>query len=196
MAVQAKKLFFLHVGNQKPGQFDNDLPMLVGMDGIKEMVAMLWLLDRMGWQGHAEFDNHILRADTAPGKENSTRIRMDFIRQNIENYRMAEKKAHDLAADPDLNKMMASAVGPGARYRQDPFARGSGRAPEVQCGLRQGERHRHADRAARPDGEPQADGNVAGTDRAYCRMSRILAIPGALLCGAALGRVPALRRLS
>ncbi|MGO9309009.1 MAG: TIM barrel protein, partial [Spirochaetia bacterium] len=108
MAVQAKKLFFLHVGNQKPGQFDNDLPMLVGMDGIKEMVAVLWLLDRMDWQGHIEYDNHILRTDTAPGRENSTRIRMDFIRQNVENYRMAEKKAHDLAADPDLAKMMAA----------------------------------------------------------------------------------------
>ena len=107
MAVHAKKLFFLHVGNQKPGQFDNDLPMLVGMDGIKEMVAVLWLLDRMDWQGHVEYDNHILRTDTAPGKENSTRIRMDFIRQNVENYRMAEKKAHDLAADADLSKLMA-----------------------------------------------------------------------------------------
>jgi xylose isomerase len=108
MAVQAQKLFFLHVGNQKPGQFDNDLPMLVGMDGIKEMVATLWLLDRMNWQGYLEFDNHILRTDTAPGKENSARIRMDFIRQNVENCRMAEKKAHDLATDPDLNKMMAA----------------------------------------------------------------------------------------
>jgi xylose isomerase len=108
MAVTAKKLFFLHVGNQKPGQFDNDLPMLVGMDGIKEMVAVLWLLDRMDWQGHIEYDNHILRTDTAPGKENSTRIRMDFIRQNVENYRMAEKKAHDIAADADLSKMMAA----------------------------------------------------------------------------------------
>jgi xylose isomerase len=108
MAVQAKKLFFLHVGNQKPGQFDNDLPMLVGMDGIKEMVAVLWLLDRMDWQGHIEYDNHILRTDTAPGKENSTRIRMDFIRQNVENYRMAEKKAHDIAADPELAKMMSA----------------------------------------------------------------------------------------
>jgi xylose isomerase len=108
MAVQAKKLFFLHVGNQKPGQFDNDLPMLVGMDGIKEMVAVLWLLDRMDWQGYVEYDNHILRTDTAPGKENSMRIRMDFIRQNVENYRMAEKKAHELAADLDLSKMMSA----------------------------------------------------------------------------------------
>jgi len=107
MAVHAKKLFFLHVGNQKPGQFDNDLPMLVGMDGVKEIVAVLWLLDRMDWQGHVEYDNHILRTDTAPGKENSTRIRMDFIRQNVENYRMAEKKAHDLAADTDMQKVMA-----------------------------------------------------------------------------------------
>ena len=107
MATHAQKMFFLHVGNQKPGQYDNDLPMLVGMDGVKEMVAVLWLLDRMNWQGHVEFDNHILRTDTAPGKENSARIRMDFIRQNVENFRMAEKKARDIGADPDLARMMA-----------------------------------------------------------------------------------------
>jgi len=107
LAASAHKLFFLHMGNQKPGQFDNDLPTLVGMDGIKEMVAVLWLLDRMGWQGHVEFDNHIPRTDTAPGKENSSRIRMDFIRQNVENYRMAEKKAREIAADPDIAKLMS-----------------------------------------------------------------------------------------
>ena len=108
MAVHAQKMFFLHVGNQKPGQFDNDLPMLTGMDGLKEMVAVLWILDRMNWQGHVEFDNHILRTDTAPGKDNSTRIRMDFIRLNVENYRMAEKKARDLGADSELAKMMSA----------------------------------------------------------------------------------------
>jgi xylose isomerase len=108
IAVQAGKLFFLHVGNQKPGQFDNDLPTLVGMDGVKEMVGLLWLLERMGWPGHVEFDNHIVRTDTAPGKENSTRIRMDFIRQNVENFRMAEKKAKEIAADPDLAKLMSA----------------------------------------------------------------------------------------
>jgi xylose isomerase len=107
MAVQAGKLFFLHMGNQKPGQFDNDNPTLVGMDGVKELVAVLWLLDRMNWQGHVEFDNHILRTDTAPGKDNSSRIRMDFIRQNVENYRMAEKKAREIGADADLAKLMA-----------------------------------------------------------------------------------------
>jgi xylose isomerase len=101
MAMNAGKLFFLHLGNQKPGQFDNDLPTLVGMDGVKEIVAVLWLLERMGWQGHVEFDNHIM------GKENSTRIRMDFIRQNVENYKMAEKKSKEIAADPEIAKLMA-----------------------------------------------------------------------------------------
>jgi xylose isomerase len=107
MAASAGKLPFVHLGNQKPGQFDNDNPTLVGMDGVKEMVAVMWLLDRMNWQGHFEFDNHVLRTDTAPGKENATRIRMEFIRQNVENFRMAEKKARDIGADTDLNKMMA-----------------------------------------------------------------------------------------
>jgi xylose isomerase len=108
LAIQSQKLFFLHVGNQKPNQFDNDNPMLVGMDGIKDMVATLWILDRMNWQGHVEFDNHVLRTDTAPGHENALRIRMDFIRQNVENYRLAEKKARDIGADADLSKLMAA----------------------------------------------------------------------------------------
>ena len=160
MAVHAKKLFFLHVGNQKPGQFDNDLPMLVGMDGIKEMVAVLWLLDRMDWQGHIEYDNHILRTDTAPGKENSTRIRMDFIRQNVENYRMAEKKAHDIAADADLAKMMA------ALWDKEPAMAktlAKGEPAEIlgrRAGLRQGQRDGAADRAAGPAGHPPAAGDV------------------------------------
>lgn len=108
IAAQAGKLPFIHIGNQKPGQFDNDNPVLVGMDGLKETVAALWLLERFGWQGHVEFDNHVLRSDTAPGKENATRIRMDFIRQNVENYRMAERKAQALAADPELAKLQAA----------------------------------------------------------------------------------------
>lgn len=107
MAAHAGKLFFLHLGNQKPGQFDNDLPVMVGMDGLKELVGLLWLLDRMGWPGHVEFDNHVMRCDTAPGKENGARIRMDFIRQNVENYRLAEKKARDLSADENIGKWMA-----------------------------------------------------------------------------------------
>ncbi len=78
------------------------------MDGLKETVAALWLLERMGWQGHVEFDNHVLRTDTAPGRENAVRIRMDFIRQNVENYRMAERKAQALAADPELAKLQAA----------------------------------------------------------------------------------------
>jgi xylose isomerase len=108
IAVQAGKLFFLHAGNQKPGQFDNDFPVLTGMDGVKEFVGLLWLLEKTGWQGHVEFDNHILRSDAAPGKENSSRLRMDFIRHNVENYRMAEKKAGELAADAELNKLMSA----------------------------------------------------------------------------------------
>ncbi len=108
MAASAGKLFFLHLGNQKPGQFDNDNPTMVGMDGVKEIVSVFWLLEKMGWEGHVEFDNHVLRSDTAPGKDNAQRIRMDYIRQNVENYRLIEKKAREIAADADLNKMMAA----------------------------------------------------------------------------------------
>ena len=44
MAVNAKKLSFIHLGNQKPGQFDNDNPTMTGMDGVKEIIGVFWML--------------------------------------------------------------------------------------------------------------------------------------------------------
>ncbi len=107
MAFNAGKLPFLHVGNQKPGQFDNDNPILTGMDGLKEMISVFWLLEKLNWKGHIEFDNHILRTDAAPGKENAIQLRKDFIAHNVKSYRMAEEKASKLAADKNLNDLRA-----------------------------------------------------------------------------------------
>ena len=83
-AVSMNKLFFLHIGNQKPNQFDNDNPVLIGMDGIKEFISILFVLEKMGWEGHVEYDNHILRTDTAPGKSNAISRRRAFIELNVE----------------------------------------------------------------------------------------------------------------
>jgi len=102
LAVARGKLNFVHLGNQKPGQFDNDNPTMIGMSGVKELVGVLWMLERMGWQGHFEFDNHVLRTDAAPGRENATRIRMDFIRYNVENVRLAEQKARQIEDDKEI----------------------------------------------------------------------------------------------
>ncbi len=108
MAFNAGKLPFLHVGNQKAGQFDNDSPILTGMDGLKEMISVFWILEILNWKGHIEFDNHVLRADAAPGEANRIQIRKDFIRHNVEGYRMAEKKAEELAANKALNDLRAA----------------------------------------------------------------------------------------
>ncbi|HEB29726.1 MAG TPA: hypothetical protein ENI15_02485 [Spirochaetes bacterium] len=105
MAVRFGKLFFLHVGNQKPNQFDNDNPVLVGMDGLKEFISVLYVLEKMGWQGHVEFDNHILRTDTAPGEANKTAIRREFIELNVDAYRTAESRAIKLAEDDRINSI-------------------------------------------------------------------------------------------
>jgi xylose isomerase len=104
-AVNAGKLFFIHLGNQKPGQFDNDNPTMTGMDGVKEIIGVFWMLTKLGWDGHVEFDNHVLRTDTAPGKKNAVEIRKEFIRHNVESYRLVEKKANELAANATLNKL-------------------------------------------------------------------------------------------
>jgi hypothetical protein len=104
-AASAGKLFFLHVGNQKPNQFDNDNPVLVGMDGLKEFVSILYVLEKMQWTGHVEFDNHMLRTDTAPGKENARTLRRRFIELDVEAYRLAERAAHRLVENGELGAL-------------------------------------------------------------------------------------------
>jgi xylose isomerase len=105
IAVNAKKLPFIHLGNQKPGQFDNDNPTMTGMDGVKEIIGVFWMLNKLNWDGHIEFDNHVLRTDATPGKKNAIAIRKAFIKHNVENYRLAEKKADELANNATLNAM-------------------------------------------------------------------------------------------
>jgi xylose isomerase len=111
MAINAGKLPFLHVGNQKAGQFDNDSPVLTGMDGLKEMVGLVWILEKLDWKGHIEFDNHVLRTDAAPGDKNKIQVRKDFVKFNVESWRLAEKKAEQLAANKDLDKARATVLG-------------------------------------------------------------------------------------
>jgi len=111
MAIHAGKLPFLHIGNQKAGQFDNDSPTLTGMDGLKEMVGLVWILEKLGWKGHIEFDNHVLRTDAAPGKANAIQVRKDFIKFNVDSWRMAEKKGEQLAANAGLDKIRETVLG-------------------------------------------------------------------------------------
>jgi xylose isomerase len=108
MAVNAGKLPFFHLGNQKPGQFDNDNPVLTGMDGLKETISVFWMLEKANWKGHVEFDNHMLRTDGAPGKDNAAKLRMEYIKQNVDSLRVVEKKAEQLLANAALNKLHAA----------------------------------------------------------------------------------------
>ncbi len=103
LAVAMNKLFFLHVGNQKPNQFDNDNPPMIGMDGLKEFISILYLLGKADWKGYIEFDNHMLRTDGAPGIDNKIALRRRFIELDVNSYRLAEKKAIALAKDREID---------------------------------------------------------------------------------------------
>lgn len=111
MAIHAGKLPFLHIGNQKAGQFDNDSPTLTGMDGLKEMVGLGWILEKLDWKGHIEFDNHVLRTDATPGKDNAIQVRKNFIKFNVEAWRLVERKAEELAKNKNLDKARAVVLG-------------------------------------------------------------------------------------
>jgi xylose isomerase len=108
LAVAMNKLFFLHVGNQKPNQFDNDNPPMIGMDGLKEFVSILYLLAKADWKGYVEFDNHMLRTHTAPGGENKIALRRKFIELDVGSYRLAEKKAVALAEDKEIARAQSA----------------------------------------------------------------------------------------
>jgi hypothetical protein len=73
------------------------------MDGLKEFISILYVLEKLKWQGHVEYDNHILRTDTAPGEENKIAIRREFIELNVDAYRTAESVAIKLAQDDRIN---------------------------------------------------------------------------------------------
>jgi xylose isomerase len=111
MAIHAGKLPFLHIGNQKAGQFDNDSPTLTGMDGLKEMVGLAWILEKLDWKGHIEFDNHVLRTDATPGETNKIQVRKNFVKFNVESWRLVEKKAEQLASNKELDKAREALIG-------------------------------------------------------------------------------------
>ena len=98
-ALSMGKLFFLHVGNQKPNQFDNDNPPLIGMDGVKELISVIYLINRWGWDGVVEFDHHMLRTDAKPGTQHKIEVRREYISLAVDAYRLAERKAHAILAD-------------------------------------------------------------------------------------------------
>jgi xylose isomerase len=98
-ALSLGKLSFLHLGNQKPNQFDNDNPPLIGMDGVKELVSILWLVNKYRWNGLVEFDNHMLRTDAAPGEKNRIALRHEYIELVVDAYRTLEAKANEILKD-------------------------------------------------------------------------------------------------
>ncbi len=104
-ALHMKKLFFLHVGAQKPGQFDNDNPPTIGMDGLKEMISIIYMVNKFGWDGYIEFDNHMLRTDAIPGEKDKIELRKKYIALAVEAYRTVEKKANELLGHQEIERL-------------------------------------------------------------------------------------------
>ncbi|MCL5435995.1 MAG: hypothetical protein M1275_02850 [Patescibacteria group bacterium] len=82
-ALHFGKLFFLHLGGQIWGQFDNDFPVLVG-ENKELMVHIFNLLEEYRWKGVLEFDCHPLRSDLASGlsEEQHLEIFRQFLTHN------------------------------------------------------------------------------------------------------------------
>ena len=89
--AESGKLFFLHIGGQIPGQFDNDFRFLGGPTGLKQSAMIFYYLALIDWDGVIEIDSHAFRCDMSPGPEVAKEVRARFIRESIEMYRMVEQ---------------------------------------------------------------------------------------------------------
>ncbi len=101
-AVWMKKLTFLHVGGQIPGQFDDDFPVMVGT--AKEgLVEIFYYLNRAGWEGVVEFDCHPLRTDLVVAPEKRQEIFWNFLNHNSKMLDTIQQVVERLSSDKNLN---------------------------------------------------------------------------------------------
>ncbi len=105
-AAWMKKLTFLHVGGQIPGQFDDDFPVLVGL-GKEGLIEIFYYLDKIGWNSVVEFDCHPMRTDLAVSIEARKGIFMHFLKHNSKTLDIIETVVERLKKDAKLNDALA-----------------------------------------------------------------------------------------
>ena len=111
-----KKMKFLHFGSQIKGQFDDDFPPLVGLEGLKETVWMFKALADCGWKGVVEFDCHTMRSEGSP--ENPADAQWRFIKscsaavdicvKLASRLKPAKKGANDTEAELDAIRQLCN----------------------------------------------------------------------------------------
>ncbi len=116
-ALEAGKLFELHLNDQVPLRYDQDLAF--GSSNPKEALLLVRMLRRHGFDGIVAFDCHPYRTEDEAGV-------WDFVERNMRNYRLLAERADLIDADPRLRELLAE-VNPGGRSPHAKFSRDAAR---------------------------------------------------------------------
>jgi len=97
-AIQAGKLVELHINDQKPLRYDQDLSF--GSVSLKEAFFLVKLIVDHKWNGIKAFDAHAYRSEDRRGV-------WDFVARNLRTWKILEEKVQQANADPEIRALLA-----------------------------------------------------------------------------------------
>jgi xylose isomerase len=97
-ALEAGKLVELHINDQKPLRYDQDLSF--GSVSIKEAFLLVKLTVDHKFRGAKSWDAHPYRSEDAKGV-------WEFVTRNMRTWKMLEEKVHQVAADREISALLA-----------------------------------------------------------------------------------------
>jgi xylose isomerase len=97
-ALEAGKLFELHLNDQKPLRYDQDLA-FASVD-LKEAFFIVKLMVDHHFDGVKAYDAHAYRSEDSDGV-------WDFVVRNMRIYKMLEERVARVNADPQIQQMLA-----------------------------------------------------------------------------------------
>jgi len=96
-ALEARKLFELHLNDQKPERYDQDLTF--GSVNVKEAFLIVKLMVDHGFDDIKAFDCHPYRTENEDGV-------WDFVDRNMRMYKVLEAKVHEVNADRQMQALL------------------------------------------------------------------------------------------
>lgn len=97
-ALEAKKLFELHLNDQKPLRYDQDLTF--GSASLKDSFLIVKLMVDHQYDDIKAFDCHTYRTEDEAGV-------WDFVDRNMRMYKILEAKVHEVNADRQMRTLLA-----------------------------------------------------------------------------------------
>jgi xylose isomerase len=102
-ALDAGKLLDVHLNDQKPLRFDQDLSF--GSDNLKEALFLVKLLEDHRYEGTIGFDAHPYRSEADP---------WDFVERNMRTYKILQTKVQQFRQNREIQDLLKEIHGQNA----------------------------------------------------------------------------------